>query len=309
MPVFPRCGRRCPPSGAARHAAEVASPTESEVVRLTLAGLLRQNRRGRPFRLRHRWMTPWRQSWRRPGCPRSGIPGAWRSRSGQTGGAWWTFRQKTPTRGRGPEPQSGGRGCLPFESNVLACGRQRLAAGSVLSLGLRPLTGTPVVRTAVSTSGPPALLDDAQVQRPRRCDRGKLPGRIQSLPPFAGKVRTRGLPAECQRLRARPQRWVLAWVAEVPEAIAKSVLIQVHVPVLVYARVACGRVQLASTVSIEDASKSPAPHSRGPWRRPGLSHLFIPGSPQAVWSGRIHPSPSRRQSRCSSPRRCGAPRR
>ena len=198
---------------------------------------------------------------------------------------------------------------MPFGRNVLAFSRQRLEAEPVLSSGLCPAVRTPIVRTAVSTSGPPALLDDAQVQRPRRCDRGKLPGRIQSLPPFAGKVRTRGLPAKCQRLRARPQRWVLARVAEIPEAIANSILIQVHVPVLVYARVACGRVQLASTVSIEDASKSPAPHSRGPWRRPGLSHLFIPGSPQAVWSGRIHPSPSRRQNRCSSPRRCGAPRR
>ena len=41
MPVFPRCGRRCPPSGAARRAAEVVSRTESAVVRLTLAGLPR----------------------------------------------------------------------------------------------------------------------------------------------------------------------------------------------------------------------------------------------------------------------------
>ena len=56
--------------------------------------------------------------------------------------------------------------------------------GSVLSPGLRPAVRRPVVRTAVSTSGPPALLDDAQVQRLRRCDRGKLPGRIQPLPPF-----------------------------------------------------------------------------------------------------------------------------
>ena len=73
-----------------------------------------------------------------------------------------------------------------------------------------------------------------------------------------------GLPAECQRLRAMPQRWVLACVAEVPEVIANSVLFKVHVPVLVDACVACGRVQLASTVSIGDASKAPAPHSRGP---------------------------------------------
>ena len=162
---------------------------------------------------------------------------------------------------------------------------------------------------AVSTSGPPALLDDAQVQRPRRCDRGKLPGRIQSLPPFSGKVRTRGLPAKCQRLRARPQRWVLARVAEIPEVIANSILIQVHVPVLVYARVARWRLQLAATVSIGEASKAPAPLSRGPWRGPGLSHPFIPGSPRAAWPGHPHSSPSRRRSHCFSPRRCGTSRR
>ena len=51
-----------------------------------------------------------------------------------------------------------------------------------------------------------------------------------------------GLPAECQRLRARPQRWVLACVAEIPEIVTNSILIQVHVPVLVYARVARWRL-------------------------------------------------------------------
>ena len=35
-----------------------------------------------------------------------------------------------------------------------------------------------------------------------------------------------------------PQRWVLACVAEIPEAIANSILIQIHVQVLVYACVA-----------------------------------------------------------------------
>ena len=122
-------------------------------------------------------------------------------------------------------------------------------------------------------------------------DRSELPGRRpgQDAPvssstssPFRlrRRVRTRGLPAEHQRLRAMPQPWILACVAEVPEVIANSVFIQVHVPVLVYARVACGRVQLASTASIGDASKSPAPHSRGPWRGPGLTRRFIPGSPR-----------------------------
>ena len=48
-------------------------------------------------------------------------------------------------------------------------------------------------------------------------DRSELPVRIQSLPfRLRGKVRTRGLPAQYQRLRAMPQRWVLACVAEIP---------------------------------------------------------------------------------------------
>ena len=62
-----------------------------------------------------------------------------------------------------------------------------------------------------------------------------------------------------------PQRWVLAWVAEVPEVIANSILFKVRVQVLVDACVArwrlrlAGRLALASTVSIRDAPKAPAP--------------------------------------------------
>ena len=71
-----------------------------------------------------------------------------------------------------------------------------------------------------------------------------------------------GLPAQYQRLRAMPQRWVLACVAEVPEVIANSILIQVQVPVLVDARVASGRLQLASTVSIGGCLESLGPSPR-----------------------------------------------
>ena len=62
-----------------------------------------------------------------------------------------------------------------------------------------------------------------------------------------------------------PQRWVLAWVAEVPEVIANSILFKVRVQVLVDACVArwrlrlARRLALASTVSIWDAPKAPAP--------------------------------------------------
>ena len=63
-----------------------------------------------------------------------------------------------------------------------------------------------------------------------------------------------------------PQRWILACVAEIPEVIANSVLIQVHVPVIVDARVARWRLQfvrrlfLASTVSI-GVPRKPWPHA------------------------------------------------
>ena len=128
MPAFPQCGRRCPPSGAARRAAELVSCTESMVVRLTVAGPPRQNRRGRPFRLRRCRMTPWRPSWRRPGCPGSGIPGAWRARSGQTGGAWWTFGQKHPPEGEGLSRSPAHGGHYPLVVNTWQ-------TGSVLSPG------------------------------------------------------------------------------------------------------------------------------------------------------------------------------
>ena len=88
-----------------------------------------------------------------------------------------------------------------------------------------------------------------------------------------------------------PQRWVLACVAEFPEVVANSILIQVHVPILVYARVARWRVQFArrpafaSTVSIGDSPKAPAPQSRRPWRGPGLTRRFIGGSPRRSGHG------------------------
>ena len=123
-------------AGGVRHRGPPAAPrkwcstTESEVVRLTVAGLPRQNRRGRPFRLRRCWMTPWRPSWRRPDCLGSGVPGAWRARSGQPGGAWWTFRQKHPPGGEGLSRSPAHGGNYPLVVNVWQL-------GSVLSPGVR----------------------------------------------------------------------------------------------------------------------------------------------------------------------------
>ena len=125
-------------------------------------------------------------------------------------------------------------------------------------------------------------------------DGGELPGRMPGLtkkPQFprphpipsltsAWEVRMRGLQAECQRLRAMPQRWVLPCVAEIPKVVINSILIQVHVPVLVYARVArwrlqlAGRLAFASTVSIGDSPKAPV-HSKGrlAWGRGSFAGL------------------------------------
>ena len=47
-----------------------------------------------------------------------------------------------------------------------------------------------------------------------------------------------------------PQRWVLACVAEIPEVVTNPILIQVHVPVLVYIRVARWRLQLARRLAL-----------------------------------------------------------
>ena len=94
--------------------------------------------------------------------------------------------------------------------------------------------------------------------------RGELPGRRpgQDTPaspaassPFPSVLRGWGLPAQYHRLRAMPQRWVLACVAEIPKVIANSVLIQVRVPVLVDARVAGGRLQLTGRLAL--ASSAP----------------------------------------------------
>ena len=66
-----------------------------------------------------------------------------------------------------------------------------------------------------------------------------FPVRIQSLPfGLWRRIRTRGWPAESQRLRAMPKPWVLACVAEIPEVVANSIVVQIQVPVLVDTRVA-----------------------------------------------------------------------
>ena len=47
-----------------------------------------------------------------------------------------------------------------------------------------------------------------------------------------------------------PQRWVLVRRAEVPEVVINSVLVQVHVPVLVDARVARWRLRLSGRLAL-----------------------------------------------------------
>ena len=48
------------------------------------------------------WPSWFSLTWRRPGCPGSGVAGAWRARSGLPGGVWWTgLGKKTPVRGQG----------------------------------------------------------------------------------------------------------------------------------------------------------------------------------------------------------------
>ena len=85
-----------------------------------------------------------------------------------------------------------------------------------------------------------------------------------------------------------PQRWVLPCVAEIPEVVINSVLVQVHVPVLVNARVTCGRLQFArrlalvSTVSIGDSPKAPAPRSSGLWPGAGAHSPVYRGKSEAV---------------------------
>ena len=55
--------------------------------------------------------------------------------------------------------------------------------------------------------------------------RPTFPVHIQSLPfRLRRRVRTRGLPAQYQRLRAMPLRWTLACVAQIPEANANAIL-------------------------------------------------------------------------------------
>ena len=160
---------------------------------------------------------------------------------------------------------------------------------------------------------PPAL---TEVSSPAGCPAKtpSFPVRIQSLP-FGPRrrIRTRGWPAEFQRLRAMPKPWVLACVAEIPEVVTNSILVQIQVPVLVDTRVArwrlqlAGRLSLASTVSIGDARK-PRSHPQEAFRvGRGLIRRFIRGSPRR--SGHAPVCPSRRQSRRSSPRRCGHSRR
>ena len=47
-----------------------------------------------------------------------------------------------------------------------------------------------------------------------------------------------------------PKRWVLACVAEIPEVVTNSIIIQVNVPVLVDASVARWRLQLAGRLAL-----------------------------------------------------------
>ena len=67
------------------------------------------------------------------GSPAHGGPGA-----GCPAGLGGHSGKKTPARGRGPKPQSSERGQLPFESDVVAFGRQQLAGGGRSAPGLRP---------------------------------------------------------------------------------------------------------------------------------------------------------------------------
>ena len=92
-----------------------------------------------------------------------------------------------------------------------------------------------------------------------------------------------------------PHRWVLARVAETPEVIANSVLIQIHVPVLVDACVArwrlqlAGRLALASTVSI-GIPRKPRPHAQAALGvGPGHIHPFIAKNPRRSGHGVYSP--------------------
>ena len=105
--------------------------------------------------IRHSPFLPWSSgppgsAWlvRRLSCPGSGVAGAWRAQRGVV-----DIQAKTPARGRGPKPQSSERGLLPFESDVVAFGRQRLVAGVRSVPGLRRAVRRPVMRTSVSTLG------------------------------------------------------------------------------------------------------------------------------------------------------------
>ena len=128
-------------AGGVRHRGPPAAPrkwcstTESEVVRLTVAGPPRHNRRGRPLRLRRCWMTPWRPSWPRPGCPGSGIPGAWTSPERADRRGLVDIQAKTPTRGRGPEPHPAVGGNHPSNATFLSSVVNGWQTGSVLSPG------------------------------------------------------------------------------------------------------------------------------------------------------------------------------
>ena len=56
-------------------------------------------------------------AWRRPGCPGSGVAGAWRARSGLPGGSWWTGLGKNTRQGTGRRPQSSERGVIAIQRN------------------------------------------------------------------------------------------------------------------------------------------------------------------------------------------------
>ena len=100
---------------------------------------------------------------------------------------WERQWQKTPARGRGPEPQSSGQGVITIRKQRVYLRSCNGAAGGARSvppgyIWLRPAVRRPVVRTAVSTSGPPmkappsAALDGPVRRLPRRAAWAYLAG-------------------------------------------------------------------------------------------------------------------------------------
>ena len=84
-------------------------------------------------------------------------PGVRFDSAGASGCAPWERRwQKPPTRGEGLSHSPADGGNCPSKATFLPSVVNGWQKGSVLSPGLRPAVRRPVVRTAVSKSGPPA---------------------------------------------------------------------------------------------------------------------------------------------------------